>query len=106
MSNSRGVAVTGPTLPDRHQAPRSAQPTQIEECRARGPAFLYTCDGWAVGFNGFDQPRRPHTGHARIPCECSTFSATRICSSRLAPLGEPEPPLACQVPDVNCRPPA
>ena len=52
-----------------------------------------------------DQPRRPQTGHAPMPCECSTFSATRICSSRLAPFGEPEPPLARQVLDVNCRPP-
>src|SRR5580693_2387529 len=41
-----------------------------------------------------------------MPCECSTFSATRICSSRLAPFGEPEPPLECQVLEVNCRPPA
>jgi hypothetical protein len=40
-----------------------------------------------------------------MPCECRTFSATRICSSRLAPAGEPEPPLAAQVLDVNCRPP-
>jgi len=51
------------------------------------------------------QPRRPQTGQARMPCECSTFSATRICSSRLAPFGEPEPPLECQVLGVNCRPP-
>jgi hypothetical protein len=41
-----------------------------------------------------------------MPCECSTFSATRICSSRLAPFGEPAPPLECQVLEVNCRPPA
>jgi hypothetical protein len=41
-----------------------------------------------------------------MPCECSTFSATRICSSRLAPEGEPDPPLACHVLEVNCRPPA
>ena len=40
-----------------------------------------------------------------MPCVCSTFSATRICSSRLALDGEPEPPLACQVLDVNWRPP-
>jgi hypothetical protein len=40
-----------------------------------------------------------------MPCECSTFSATRICSSRLAPFGEPEPPLECQVLEVNCSPP-
>jgi uncharacterized protein (TIGR00369 family) len=51
------------------------------------------------------QPRRPQTGHAPMPCECSTFSATRICSSRLAPFAEPEPPLARQVLGVNCRPP-
>jgi hypothetical protein len=52
------------------------------------------------------QPRRPQTGQAPMPCECSTFSATRICSSRLAPFGEPAPPLECQVLEVNCRPPA
>src|ERR1700704_1062236 len=40
-----------------------------------------------------------------MPCECSTFSATRICSSRLAVCAEPEPPWACQVPAVNGRPP-
>ncbi len=51
------------------------------------------------------QPRRPQTGQAPMPCECSTFSATRICSSRLAPFGEPDPPLERQVLGVNCRPP-
>src|ERR1700744_1336533 len=40
-----------------------------------------------------------------MPCVCSTFSATRICSSRLALFAEPAPPLACQVLDVNCSPP-
>jgi hypothetical protein len=40
-----------------------------------------------------------------MPWLCSTFSATRICSSRLAPFGDPEPPLDRQVLDVNCRPP-
>ncbi len=40
-----------------------------------------------------------------MPCECKTFSATRICSSRLAPLGDPEPPLARHVLGVNCKPP-
>src|SRR5690242_19848692 len=62
-------------------------------------------DGQAVD-HAAGQPRRPQTGHAPMPCECSTFSATRICSSRLAPDGEPDPPLACQVLGVNCRPPA
>jgi hypothetical protein len=52
------------------------------------------------------QPRRPQTGQAPMPCECSTFSATRICSSRLAPFGEPAPPLERHVLGVNCRPPA
>ena len=33
-----------------------------------------------------------------MPCVFSTFSATRICSARLAVCGEPEPPLARQVP--------
>src|ERR1700731_1371953 len=51
------------------------------------------------------QPRLPHTGQALIPWLCSTFSATRICSSRDAPAGEPLPPLARHVPIVNCRPP-
>src|SRR6516165_6706414 len=40
-----------------------------------------------------------------MPCECSTFSATRICSSRLAFCGDPEPPLARHVLAVNCKPP-
>ncbi|WP_197498187.1 transglycosylase family protein, partial [Mycobacterium sp. 1165196.3] len=34
-------------------------------------------------------------------CECSTFSATRICSSRLAPDGEPLPPPAHRAYSVN-----
>src|ERR1700727_1984552 len=41
-----------------------------------------------------------------MPCECSTSSATRICSPRLAPFGEPAPPLERQVLEVNWRPPA
>src|SRR5690242_5469197 len=61
-------------------------------------------DGRAVD-HAAGQPRRPQTGQAPMPCECSTFSATRICSSRLAPDGEPDPPLARQVLGVNCRPP-
>lgn len=60
--------------------------------------------GAFASFRG-GQPRRPQTGQARIPCERSTFSATRICSSRLALAADPEPPLARQVPAVNCRPP-
>ena len=46
-------------------------------------------------------PAPQNTGQAPMPCVCSTFSATRICSSRLAPAGEPDPPLACHVPTVN-----
>ena len=49
-----------------------------EKCRAKWPGTFRIA---------FDQPRRPQTGQARMPCECKTFSATRICSSRLAPLG-------------------
>ncbi|CEZ69398.1 Uncharacterised protein [Mycobacterium tuberculosis] len=60
--------------------------------------------GAFASFRG-GQPRRPQTGQARIPCERGTFSATRICSSRLALAADPEPPLARQVPAVNCRPP-
>lgn len=58
---------------------------------------LYVRDG--------GQPRRPQTGHAPMPWLCRTFSATRICSSRLAPDGDPDPPLARQVLEVNCSPP-
>ena len=59
----------------------------------------YRVDKIAVGRKG------AQTGQAPMPCERTTFSATRICSSREAPAGEPLPPLACQVPMVNCRPP-
>ena len=47
----------------------------------------------------------PHFGHAFMPCVRSTFSATRICSSREAVAGEPTPPLEAQVAGLNCRPP-
>ena len=50
-----------------------------------GPALPITTVATSGG-----QPRRPQTGQAPMPCECSTFSATRICSSRLAPDGEPD----------------
>src|SRR6201996_9336023 len=52
-----------------------------------------------------DQPRRPQTGQAPMPCECKTFSATRICSSRLAPFAAPRPPLARQGRGVTGTPP-
>src|SRR4051812_18115862 len=53
-----------------------------------------------------EPPRAPQTGHAPIPWVASTRFATWICSSREAPDGLPEPPLALQVDWVNCSPPA
>jgi hypothetical protein len=57
-------------------------------------------------------PRAPalleHTGQAPQPCPASTFSATAICSSRLARLAEEAnwlPPKLRQVDGVNCSPP-
>ena len=44
-------------------------------------------------------------GQALMPCSALTFSATWICSPRLAFSGEPEPPKAFHVDGVNCSPP-
>src|SRR6478735_231582 len=44
-------------------------------------------------------------GQAPQPWEAWTRSATAICCSRLAFSGEPVPPYADQVLEVNCRPP-
>src|SRR5699024_3754389 len=45
-------------------------------------------------------------GQAPQPWLSRTFSATAICSSRLASAALPEPPCACQVCGLNCKPPS
>ncbi len=108
LADEAGCAVQDDVVFTRCSHGREATPS------ASGPSALSlrTCPAGnagtpatAMGRSFVGQPRRPQTGQAPMPCECSTFSATRICSSRLALLADPEPPFARQVPGVNCRPP-